>query len=71
MSFAWQVSDEDVRNVLKEESLPADDATVTRVLVKIDEDQVEAVALNGDTLEDQTELAKTELRRQIMEMETI
>jgi len=71
MSFAWQVSDEDVRKVLDLESLPSDDATVARVLSKVDEDQVEAVALHGDDMEQQTEAAMKELTRQIMEMETL
>jgi hypothetical protein len=66
MSNAWEVSEEDVRNVLHDIGMtnPSQE-TVDNVLSSIDTDLIESCALYGDTIEDQVELAYKEMRRQI------
>lgn len=66
MSCAWEVTDEDVRNVLSQigETDPTDQE-VKSILGSLDMDMIEACALFGDSMEDQTEYAYREMRRQI------
>jgi len=66
---AWEVSDEDVRNVLHRMGMPPTSGyEVHDTLGMLDTDAIEAAALQGDTQEDQTEYAYREMERQLEEL---
>lgn len=66
MSFAFEFTDEDVAIVLRAMGLPDDGADIFRQ--SIDAAAVEAAALHGDDLGQQTSYAHEEIRRQLEEL---
>lgn len=66
MGTAFQISDEDVANVLTDQGQSADDAAM--LLLQLDHAAVEKAALEGDDLDQQAEYAREEIRRQLAEL---
>jgi len=65
MSNAWETTTEDVQNVLSQMGKSASEQEVEQIHNSLDMDEVERSALEGGDMEQQTEYAYTEIRRQI------
>lgn len=66
MGVAFEITEEDVAAVLDGMGLPADGAA--DLLARLDDAAVEAAALHGDAMEQQTAYAHEEILRQLGEM---
>ena len=67
MSLAWETTAEDVRNALRQMGMPCDQKSAENVHRSLDMGAVERAALHGDGMDQQTEYACQEIRRQIKE----
>ena len=66
MSNAWETTFDDIENVLNRMGYKGNDEVLTRrILGDLDHNEIEAAALHGDAIEDQTDYAYDEIERQI------
>jgi len=65
MSWAWETSDEDVREILRLNGIDVTYAEAERLRRKLDKGAIEKAVLRGDDLDDQTEAAGEEIWRQL------
>jgi len=69
MSNAWEVTTEDVKNVLSQMSQNATDQEVEQIHNGLDMKEIERSALEGNDMEKQTEYAYVKIRRQIKDLD--
>ena len=67
MSNAWETTDEDVINVVREMGYVANEHAVKHILDNIDHTEIEKAALHGNDMDEQTRYAYDEIKRQIIE----
>jgi hypothetical protein len=65
MSLGWETTTEDVKNVLSQMDRSASEQEVEQIHNGLDMGEIESSALAGDDMEQQTEYAYVEIRRQI------
>ena len=65
MSYAWEVTDDDIRTALKNLGVRATQANINRAADLLDYDAVEKAALYGDELDEQAEYALKEIMDQL------
>lgn len=63
--MAYEISDEDIRNVV---GRSLSDKEVDKILEQLDLDKVEEAALMGDAIDEQTDYAYDEIRRQLNDL---
>jgi ribosome maturation protein Sdo1 len=68
MSNAWETTDEDIINVVRDirKGKIANTRTVERILKNLDHAAIEKAALHGNDLDKQTQYAHEEIKRQII-----
>lgn len=67
MSKAWETTDEDVLNVIQGMGNTASEDIVQGILSTLDQYSIESAALYGNSMEDQTNYAYEEIKKQIIE----
>lgn len=67
MGKAWEVTVEDVQNVLNRMGHVSTDSIAEMIFEDLNFDHIEAAALWGSDLDEQTQRAYDEIRRQILE----
>lgn len=71
MSYAFEVTAEDVETVLQRNSVPFSEDMVNTVIDQLDFDQIEKAALMCDDVDDQVESAYEEIELQLKELKII
>jgi hypothetical protein len=73
MSNAWETTDEDIINVVRDIRMGkiASEPAVKRILENLDHDSIEKAALNGNDLDEQTRYAYEEIKKQLIEKNLI
>jgi len=66
-SFAWEITDEDIAMALQENCSPNGQAEINEVREFLDPTRVENAVLQGDSIEDQSDLAQEDILSQIRE----
>lgn len=67
MSNAWETTTDDVLNVAHEMGMKLTTQEVEKIYNDLDHEIIEVAALNGKDLEEQTDYAYEEIKRQITE----
>jgi hypothetical protein len=67
MSFAWEVTEEDVENVLKKHKLQVSDTTLSELHGSLDCDKIEKAVLYYTDFDDQCNAALKEIEEQLKE----
>lgn len=71
MSYAFEVTAEDVETVLQRNSVPFSEDMVNTVIDQLDFDQIEKAALMCDDMDDQVTSAYEEIELQLKELKII
>ena len=66
-SIAWEVTDEDIAMALQENCLPNGENDIAEVRSFLDLKRVEQSALEGDSIEEQSDYAQEDILSQIRE----
>lgn len=68
MSWGWQTTDEDVREVLRLNGIDITYDDAEKLLRKLDHVAIEKAALRGEDMDEQTEAAAKEIWRQLQKI---
>lgn len=71
MSYAFEVTADDVATVLERNSVPSHEEMVNTVIDQLDFDQIEKAALMCDDMDDQVTSAYAEMELQLKELNII
>ena len=69
MSLAWEVSSEDIVNVMTDHGvqIELDDPRLENIISSLDHNKIEQAALFGDDIDEQTEFANENIKEQLLE----
>jgi ribosomal protein L12E/L44/L45/RPP1/RPP2 len=68
MSQAWETTEDDVETVLKAHGIQVSSTRLTRIHDELDMGAIEAAALCGDDMDEQTNYAYQDMEDQLKEM---
>lgn len=68
VGIAFGISTDDVANVLSHAGIDADDSRCEELFDQLDFEEIEAAALSGFEMDEQTEYAYEEIRRQLTDL---